>query len=213
MDRRHLYFVWVSPCRASVGNTLDAYLLQTNSVFALTAFSMITTLWAMVEVKFSIVESLQLCIDVLTLATAFLSLQVCFTGSVALAAVIVAIMFMRFSMHLAICYIAYHYVGGYVLFQAQDHFLVPPYPWYHDAFHILHAVVSFLFVTYYAVYFVTIEAANQEELQDGLKEAKAFRANRKALGKGHYHWITDVLNMDEYSLVEDCEKGDLWSTK
>jgi hypothetical protein len=209
LESRSQYFVWLAPWRGSVGNALDGYVLQTNSVFVVAAVSIVMTTWAIFEVKWTIVESMQVFIDIMTGITAVISLKVGYTGSVCLGGVIVAVMIVRFSTHSAICHICFYHANGYVLSSAHPHFHIPQYPWHHDAMHIFNAFISFLILTYYTLYFSHLLMATPEERLDGLKEVAKIRENRKLLGKGKRHWLVDLLSMDEVALYEDYKKGDL----
>lgn len=199
---RHECVVFTKPTRASVGDTLDGYMLCTNSVFVMCLFSLMSTIYAMVWVKWTAIESLQLGIEVLTLVTACLSIKVAVSGSRPAATFCVVVMLLRLMLHLWICYIGLSGVrtlflmGGWTI-------VVPNYPLESKIGFVVNALVSFVTLTYYALFFGTLQDADQAELEDGLKEARKIRANRRALGKGHYHWVADCMQMSEYDLYED----------
>lgn len=192
---KHEVVLCTKPHRADVGDVLDGYLLCSNGVFAMTTFSLVLALYHIIFVHWTVIETLQIAVDVLTLVTAVFSVWVAFSGSRAGAALCAFVMLLRFSLHAWICYIAFGF----------DKYVHHMYPLSSKAMFVLNAVMSFATLVYYFIFYRAIDASSGAELKSGVVVAQQIRANRKIAGKAHSDLVADCLNMDEVALFEDME--------
>lgn len=185
------------PRRASVADTLDGYVVCSSGILVACVVSLTSVIYVILWMGWGFLETVHLGLDLITFPLVCVSANVGTRGSRAGAAVCAAVLTTRALGQLWIWYLAFTETRLLHFGSQTGPVSLPVYPPETKVAFGANVLLSFVLLTYYGVWFGTVQDADDPEIEDGLRQARRLHAVRDAKGEGVWSWPADCCLPDK----------------